>query len=102
MDCALTRKGEEISRLQKQLDSALSLNERPKSGLEDFTIDLGLENYIKIEGDFISENPNDYVIDLGSTQLDLTKNLDGYYECPDDTCDYKSPRLENVELHYGS
>ena len=41
--------------------------------------------------DVTSNDVNDYVINVGCTVLmELNRNANGYFECPEDNCDYKS------------
>ena len=97
MDCLLAKKGQEIRDLEKKLEQSFSrLN---SVEVVDFDIDMAVENDVDTED--LNSQPldvNDYVVVFPFNKLELDKDMDGCFKCPE--CNYKTPYSRDLENHY--
>ena len=80
-------KGNEIMRLE-------NLNTELAESLEktaETTIDISNEPEVDV---------NDYIIYLPPSKMDVERNADGFFVCPEPGCDYKSSHTGHVERHF--
>ena len=97
MDCLLVKKGHEIRDLQKKLEQSLATANSVK--VDDFDIDMAIENDVDTEDSNSRQlDVNDYVVVFSFNTLELDRDMDGCFKCPE--CNYKTPSSRTVEEHY--
>ena len=96
IDCLLVKKTQEIRDLEKKLAQSLA---RVDSKIEDFDIDMTTEKDDEIE-DLNSQPVDvyDYVEVFAWKRLELEKDSNGYYNCPE--CSHRTRNSTNLEDHY--
>ena len=83
---SLTKKGDEIVRLESELAESLQK-----------TADISME--MDIGSNEPEVDVNDYIIYLPPAKMDVERNADGYFECPEPNCDYKSRQGSTDIIH---
>ena len=105
MDCLLVKKGQEIRDLENKIEESLtktSKSEPRETLVNDFDIDMTeeLDDNESTATNEATLDINDYVEKYEFKKLDLEKDSNGYFRCPE--CNYKTSNSGNMESHYRS